>query len=112
MNNNEQSRLEEKNMFSDELEIVAQRFSLSKSQAIKAIIHEVYLRGCDLDQFKNIFKFFETYEEPQDYNCDGEEDEPDEFPELTEILYQLDHLKLHVENYLDKLKYPNQEPPF
>ncbi len=99
-------------MLKDELAVVAQRFNLSESQTIEAVIHEVYMHGCDLEQFKNIFGFFETYEEPQDYSCDGSEDEPDEFPELAEINCQFDHLRLLVNNLIDSLKYPNQEPLF
>lgn len=100
-------------MIKDELEVVAKRFNLTKSQTIETIIHEIYVRGLNSEQFKFVFEYAETYDEPQDYSCDDDdEDEEDEFPELTEIKLQSQHLQYLIDMYMDSLKYPNQEPPF
>lgn len=41
-------------MIKHELEVVAQRFSLTKLQTIETIIHEIYVRGLNSEKISNI----------------------------------------------------------
>lgn len=66
-----------------ELEFVAKRFGMSEEEAIKSIIHSIYMSGVTQCGLEKAFALLYNYDDfnSQDCNCDGTpiEDEDETF---------------------------------